>query len=501
MKKIILVISSCILLSGCDFLTPSQQIVSVSSEENISLNSETISSDEANSSEFVDSSSIEDSSSVTSESIVEENITLDFYNFNDFHGAIEETSSLGEPGISKISTYLKQEKAKNEDGFVLTSSGDMWQGSALSNTFKGAIVNDWMNYIGFDCMTLGNHEFDWGTDRIQTNMKEMNFPVISCNILDKDLAKPVDWIEGTAMKTIKGLNIGFVGAIGEGQTGDILASISHNLQFPDPSNYVINAATQLRENGADLIVYLLHDSNETVSTSVASKMDVIFCGHTHTGENKKISGKPSLQAYSNGKDMSHVKLTFNTKTKKVTYTAMDVVDLRKLSVSKDQETEDIINKRLTPEINAKLNANVGRTNRQLSQSDLSQLIVEYFYKYYKDNYHEFPIYATNYNNARSAISAGIVTYKDVFKSFPFENEAVVMKLKGSALKTITYGTFYYPGSTTLEDDKDYYVFTIDYIADYDYYYQPKLGVEIVRRYNDVYPRDIFARYFGEDYPL
>ena len=180
---------------------------------------------------------------------------------------------------------------------------------------------------------------------------------------------------------------------------------------------------------------------------------------------------------------------------------MDVIDLRKLNLSKDQDTENLINKRLTPEINAKLNANVGKLTRQLSQSDLTGLIVEYMYKYYQDTYNEFTIYATNYNNARSAISAGVVTYKDVFKSFPFENEVVVMKLKGSALKTITYGTFYYPGSTSLEDNIDYYVFTIDYIADYDYYYQPKVGVEIVRRYSDVYPRDIFAKYFGEDYPF
>ena len=502
MKKYLLIVSSALLLSGCIFNNDSKQNISISSEEKNSLASETIYSNSIVSSNNNESSINEQSSSLTSSAeVVEENITLDFYNFNDFHGAIEETSSLGEPGIAKLSTYLKQEKTKNEDGFVLTSSGDMWQGSALSNTFKGAIVNDWMNYIGFDCMTLGNHEFDWGTDRIQSNMKEMNFPVISCNILNKDLAKPVDWIEGTAMKTINGVNIGFVGAIGEGQTGDILASISHNLEFPDPGNYASIAATQLREKGADLIVYLLHDSNETISTSVASKMDVIFCGHTHQGENKKINGKPSLQAYSNGKDVSHVKLTYNKTTKKVTYNSMDVIDLRKLNLSKDQDTENLINKRLTPEINEKLNANVGKLTRQLSQSNLTELITEYMYKYYQDTYHEFPIYATNYNNARSAISAGVVTYKDVFKSFPFENEVVVMKLKGSALKTITYGTFYYPGSTSLEDNKDYYVFTIDYIADYDYYYQPKLGVEIVRRYSDVYPRDIFAKYFGEDYPL
>ena len=524
MKSKIFVVSLALLLSGCTQVGTSS-FISISSEEKISLTTETdyisssvnyssedISSEEISSSsesfslenssaEQVDSSSVSNSSIALSSQPIEENIVLDFYNFNDFHGSIEYSSSLGEPGLSKIATYIKQQRTKNEDGFVLTSSGDMWQGSALSNLFKGAIVNDWMSYIGFDCMTLGNHEFDWGVDRIVSNMNDMAFPVINCNLEERGYSKPVDWIEDTAMINVKGLKIGFVGAIGEGEGSDILASISYNLNFPDPSTYAINAAKKLRNDGADLVVYLLHDSCETISDSVASNMDVIFCGHTHDGENELISGVPAVQAYSNGKDVSHVNLTYNTSTKKITYNTHEVVDLRRLSLANDPETDAIINKRLTPEINQKINAQVGKISSKLSKSKQSELMTEYLYQYYKDNYDEFPIYATNYNNSRSDMSAGTITYKDVFKSFPFDNEVVVMKIKGSALKTITYGTFYYPGSTAISNNNYYYIFTIDYIADYDYYYQPELGVEIVRRYEDIYPRDIFAEYFGGDYPL
>ena len=512
------------MLSGCTQISTSS-FMSISSEEKNSLISETnfttssisssleeISSQELSSSiesfsseksssNVVSSSSEISSSTISSSTSYNENIVLDFYNFNDFHGSIEYSSSLGEPGISKISTYLKQQKAKNEDGFVLTSSGDMWQGSALSNIFKGGIINDWMSYIGFNCMTLGNHEFDWGVDRIISNMEDMNFPVINCNVEEKELAKPVDWIEDTAMINVKGLNIGFVGAIGEGQGGDILASISYNLNFPDPSDYAVNAAKKLKKDGADLIVYLLHDSCETITDTVASYMDVIFCGHTHDGENEMVNGVPAVQAYSNGKDISHVKLTYNTSTKSITYNTHEVVDLRRLNLANDADTDAIINRRITPEIDEKINSSVGRISSKLSKSKQSELMTEYLYEYYKDNYDEFPIYATNYNNARSDMTAGTITYKDVFKSFPFDNEVVVMKIKGSALRNVTYGTFYYPDSTSIVNNNYYYIFTIDYIADYDYYYQPSLGVEIVRRYTGVYPRDIFAQYFGTDYPL
>lgn len=430
-----------------------------------------------------------------------ETVVLDFYNINDFHGAIEENTGLSEPGLSKISTYLKQKKSKNNDGFVLTSSGDMWQGSALSNTFKGAIVNDWMNYMQFDCMTLGNHEFDWGIDTLKSNIKDLNFPVINCNLEDKDLAKPVDWVEGTYTKQVNGLNIGFVGAIGEGQGGDILASVSHSFNFPDPSSYVIDAATELREKGADIIVYLLHDETAAVNSQVVDKVDVIFCGHSHQGERQLVNGKPLLQAYSNGKDLAHINLTYNKTTKSIQYNTYEIIDLRNMQLAKDAGAEEIIGKRYDDATKTKLEAEIGRTNRQLSQSDLTSLITKYFYQYYCDNYTEYPIYAANHNNARSAIARGVVTYKDAFKAFPFENEPVLMKIKGSALKTITYGQFYPNKDDNIADNEYYYIFTIDYIADYDYYYQPSLGVEIVERYKDIYPRDIFSQYFGADYPL
>lgn len=515
------------LLSGCDIVqdvlypekkSSDESSVFVSSENIVSsveqINSfSELSSSEALSSESIASSTVSSVEQISSESVSsmpsssseeqENNILkFDFYNINDFHGSIEETASLNEIGLAKMATYLKQEKAKNEAGFVLTSSGDMWQGSALSNTFKGAIVNDWMNFIGFDCMTLGNHEFDWGIDLIKSNMQQMNFPVISCNIENKELAKPVDWISGTAMKTINGVNVGFVGAIGEGQTSDIIASTSHNLNFPDPSNYAINAAKSLRDSGAEIIVYLLHDSVDTISRNVAMSMDLVFCGHTHTGEKEMLYNLvPAVQAYSNGKDLAHISLTYDKVNKKVTYNTYEIVDLRYINVQEDALAKELIEARITPEVDAKLNRVVAKTTRTISRSTQVSLLTKYLYDYYKDNIDEFPIFATNYNNSRSDISRGDITYKDVFKAFPFDNQLCVMKIKGSALNTISYGTFYYPGSKTIDVNQYYYIFTIDYIAEYDYYFQPELGVEIVRKYSDLYPRDIFAEYLKQDYPL
>ena len=88
---------------------------------------------------------------------------LDLYEVSDFHGAVDfKESSSGEayPGLARMATYFNQKRADNPGGTLLLSSGDMFQGSADSNSTRGFMVNYCMNYMGFDAMALGNHEFD-----------------------------------------------------------------------------------------------------------------------------------------------------------------------------------------------------------------------------------------------------------------------------------------------------------------------------------------------------
>ena len=87
-----------------------------------------------------------------------ETTNLELYSVNDFHGSFNENRDNGEIGMSKLAAFLKDKV--NQEAVVL-SAGDMWQGGVESNLTKGQIIIDSMNYVGFDSMTVGNHEFDW----------------------------------------------------------------------------------------------------------------------------------------------------------------------------------------------------------------------------------------------------------------------------------------------------------------------------------------------------
>ncbi len=68
-------------------------------------------------------------------------------------------------GIYKIGDFLIKEKQNSPETTLIISAGDMFQGTAVSSMTRGRKpVVDAMNIIGFDAMTLGNHEFDWGID-------------------------------------------------------------------------------------------------------------------------------------------------------------------------------------------------------------------------------------------------------------------------------------------------------------------------------------------------
>lgn len=115
---------------------------------------------------------------------------IDFYTMNDTHGAVEYIEDSRQAGIAKISSYVRNEAIANPDNSVILSSGDMWQGSADSNLTNGLVMVDWMNLVGFEAMAIGNHEFDWGADRIAENALEANYPFLGINILDPNNERP-----------------------------------------------------------------------------------------------------------------------------------------------------------------------------------------------------------------------------------------------------------------------------------------------------------------------
>ena len=109
--------------------------------------------------------------------------TVDIYAFNDTHGNLKDTEGKG-IGISKMTTLLNELTENKSSLFI--HQGDMWQGSIESNSTYGLFGTEWLKNQGFACMTVGNHEFDWGPDKIIANREAFDLPILGINVVNKD---------------------------------------------------------------------------------------------------------------------------------------------------------------------------------------------------------------------------------------------------------------------------------------------------------------------------
>ena len=192
-------------------------------------------------------------------------VYVDFYAINDLHGKFDDTQANN--GVDELTTYL-QNAYHTDDNVVILSSGDMWQGSSESNLTQGLLITDWMNQLDFASMTIGNHEFDWGEEFIEKNNELAEFPFLAINIYDIETNERVEYCEPSVMIERNGAKIGIIGAV-----GDVYSSISSDktegvyFKVDGELTALVKAEAQrLKDEGADFIVYSIHDGYEKNKT-------------------------------------------------------------------------------------------------------------------------------------------------------------------------------------------------------------------------------------------
>ena len=130
---------------------------------------------------------------------------------NDTHSCIMPLSEnldnkdiAGRGGFLRRINMIKEERQKHPD-LLLFDSGDFCQGSGYFTLFKGEVEIGLMNQMGYECTTIGNHEFDFGMDNMARIFKMANFPVVCSNYdctgtVLEDLVKPYITINRNGLK-------------------------------------------------------------------------------------------------------------------------------------------------------------------------------------------------------------------------------------------------------------------------------------------------------------
>ena len=117
---------------------------------------------------------------VTNTNTSTNNDTVTVLHTNDVHGRMVEDDRNGVIGDALLSGIVNDYRSKGTT--LVFDSGDSFQGLPISNSSKGEDMATVMNAVGYDAMTVGNHEFDFGLDQLRRLSKQINFPIITSNV-------------------------------------------------------------------------------------------------------------------------------------------------------------------------------------------------------------------------------------------------------------------------------------------------------------------------------
>ncbi len=433
-------------------------------------------------------------------------VTLDFFALNDLHGKFADTDT--QPGVDELSTHIKQTRAKNANTIVL-SSGDMWQGSAESNATKGAIVTEWMNEMAFSAMTLGNHEYDWGEEYIEKNAALAQFPFLAINVYDRQTNRRVDYCQPSVLVEKSGARIGIIGAIGDCYSS-ISASFTKDVTFKtgkELSALVQAEAKRLREEeGADYIVYSLHDGESGYDNSLSNGyVDLVFEGHTHQSYVKKDSyGVYHLQNGGDNDGVSHAQVTVNYANEKSEVKSATFLSTNSYAHLEGDSVVDSLMEKYAEEI-ALTTKVLGENDRVRGEEEILTACAKLYYEAgiekWGDSYDVVLGGAFMSLRAPYKLHAGTVVYGDLMSILPFDNKLVLCSILGWDLREkflettnedyyIYCGAYYAEIKENIRGDQRYYIVTDTYTSDYRHN-----NLTVVEYYDDTtFPRDLYAKY-------
>lgn len=408
--------------------------------------------------------------------------TVDIYAINDFHGEVN--------NMPQIAGFLA---ARKKEGAIILSSGDMFQGSMESNSNYGKLLTDCMEVAGFDAMTLGNHEFDWGIDNLKNLSENSGIPFLGANIYHwgrnegwGDFAD--DLADRYIIKELdNGLKVGIIGVMGDGQISSISSQYVQTIGFKEPLDIIKQLAKELRnEKDCDVVVVSAHDgphdlvndglkqaeSKEPATTAELDKyVDAVFCAHTHykqcfpvNGSQKKL---PFLQGGSNGENVSYVRLNINngnvtaSSYRNIAYSGLDDID-----ENVRDEVQSLIDNS-NANIEAERNEVIGKTDLVLNSSAaIPRLVCNAIADYVEQMGYTIDLAIVNV--ARSSLPAGDITYSALYEALPFDNMVYIAKVSGKDLRrsanSSSQSIWRVSGRRIYDSDVDYYMIAvIDYL--------------------------------------
>ena len=294
------------------------------------------------------------STTVTRTPASDSTVSLHFISTTDVHGYIlSQRSSPKAPssgGIDLMQGYFNIAKSQDPDT-ILLDSGDLFQGTIISNTSDGATVVKWMNEAGYTAAAIGNHDFDFGPGNgssqvtspgqdplgaLKARIADAHFKFLSANIcsVDEDSAqcanpvtyKVASFTQPYLIKAVHGVKVGIIGLTTTTTPETTLPANVTRLRFMPLASTLERFVPLLKQQGVDTIVVVAHEGGfcdhgqcsptdpifqaiDLLAPATRAAIPVIFAGHTHNFLNTVYNGVHVMINGSYGRSFGYATLT------------------------------------------------------------------------------------------------------------------------------------------------------------------------------------------------
>ncbi|PWR01505.1 multifunctional 2',3'-cyclic-nucleotide 2'-phosphodiesterase/5'-nucleotidase/3'-nucleotidase [Meridianimarinicoccus roseus] len=379
---------------------------------------------------------------------------------NDFHarfepiskydsGCSEEDNQAGEcfGGSARLASAIEEARARAGTS-ILVDGGDQFQGTLFYTYYKGQAAAEMMNRLGYDAMTVGNHEFDDGPEVLRGFMDAVNFPVLMSNADVSGEPQLADVLMKSTVIERGGERIGLIGLTPENTPE--LASPGPNITFSAPAPAVQAEVDRLEADGVNKIIVLSH-SGYGVDLAVADAVtgvDVIVGGHTNTylsnvAENAKgpyptmVGDTAVVQAYAYGKFLGELNVTFDDAGKVVSAEGEPLImdasvpedSIVKARIGELAAPLDEIRNMVVAEAAAPIEGD--RSVCRAMECAMGNLVADAMLARVADQGIEVAI--ANSGGLRASIDAGEVTMGEVLTVLPFQNTLSTFQVTGATL--------------------------------------------------------------------
>lgn len=412
-------------------------------------------------------------------------IHVQLLGINDYHGQLDTWRSIKDStgkvvdysgGIEYLAAYLKEREATNPANTLMVQAGDLVGASPpVSALLQDEPTIRFMNELGFDVGTIGNHEFDEGVDEMKrliyggsnpkTEKYETKYGKFTGSTMDYVVANVVNdknepILPPYVVKEVGGAKIGFIGVVTTETPTIVSPKGVAGVKFIDEVAAINKNAKELMDKGVKSIVVLAHNpgsstadgSNATgrvvdIAKATDASVDVIFGAHDHKLLNAKVNGKLLVQSWSYGTAFSDVELTIDSVTQDIVEAKAEIVDTLHSKITPDANIKAALDgyqadiKPITGQVMGETADILTNAANASGESALGNFIADGMKATTSTDFAFM-----NAGGIRNPLPKGTITWGDLFKVQPFGNDLVTMKITGEQVRTLLNQQFNAPPS-------------------------------------------------------